>query len=260
MSCIINLSRWTKNPAEATQLGMSDFAYQRHGAELRAEVLALRHQLDVLERAAREAAEATGGHAGAGSSQPGSRRVRPTLAAPEPGDVVALAPRTGVAQTGCLPEAPAPGSQKPGRARRVHRAPGPSQVGIPANRRRAAEAGLPLLLHDGPNRPCRNGIEPAPCRRHRSWREFVREHASQLLADFFTVETVWLRRLHVLFFIEVGSRRVHLAGCTSNSDKAWVVQQARNPASKMQEGVLSPHAPPRPGLQVSSRFRRRLRE
>ena len=86
----------------------------------------------------------------------------------------------------------------------------------------------------------RNGIAPAPRRSHRSWREFVREHASQLLAvDFFTVETVWLRRLHVLFFIEVGSRRVHLAGCTSNPDKAWVVQQARNLTWKMQDGGLS---------------------
>jgi transposase InsO family protein len=86
----------------------------------------------------------------------------------------------------------------------------------------------------------RNGIQPGPRRSHRSWREFVREHADQLLAvDFFTVETVWLRRLHVLFFIEVGSRRVHLAVCTDNPDKAWVVQQARNLAWKMHDGDLS---------------------
>ena len=49
-----------------------------------------------------------------------------------------------------------------------------------------------------------------------------------LACDFFTVETVTLRRLYVLFFIELGSRRVHFAGCTPNPLGAWVVQQARN--------------------------------
>jgi putative transposase len=49
-----------------------------------------------------------------------------------------------------------------------------------------------------------------------------------LACDFFTVETVTLRRLYALFFIELGSRRVHLTGCTTNPSGAWVVQQARN--------------------------------
>ena len=73
------------------------------------------------------------------------------------------------------------------------------------------------------------GLEPAPRRHAVSWPAFLRRQAASVLAcDFFTVETVTLRRLYVLFFIELGSRRVHLAGCTTNPTGAWVVQQARN--------------------------------
>ena len=61
------------------------------------------------------------------------------------------------------------------------------------------------------------------------WREFVRPHRRSMLAvDFFTVETFWLQRLYVLFFIELGSRRVHVAGCTPNPSAPWVTQQARH--------------------------------
>ena len=48
-----------------------------------------------------------------------------------------------------------------------------------------------------------------------------------IAVDFFTVDTVWLRRLYVLFFIELGSRGAHLVGCTAHPDDAWVTQQAR---------------------------------
>jgi hypothetical protein len=49
-----------------------------------------------------------------------------------------------------------------------------------------------------------------------------------LACDLFTVETISQRRFYVLFFIELGSRRVHLGGCTTNPSGAWVTQQARN--------------------------------
>jgi putative transposase len=73
------------------------------------------------------------------------------------------------------------------------------------------------------------GSGPAPRRSGPSWRQFLRRQAATMLAcDFFTVETISLRRFYVLFFIELESRRVHLAGCTTNPSGAWVTQQARN--------------------------------
>jgi hypothetical protein len=72
------------------------------------------------------------------------------------------------------------------------------------------------------------GLGPAGSRGGLSWRAFLRAHAQSMLAvDFFTVETIALQRLYVLFFIELGSRRVHFAGCTANPTGPWVTQQAR---------------------------------
>jgi hypothetical protein len=52
------------------------------------------------------------------------------------------------------------------------------------------------------------------------------------------VETVWLQQFYVLFFLEIGSRRVHLGGCSAHPSAAWVAQQARNLAWKLQAGEL----------------------
>jgi transposase InsO family protein len=71
------------------------------------------------------------------------------------------------------------------------------------------------------------GLAPT-VRRGPSWREFLRTPANSIIAvDFFTVDTVWLQRLYVLFLIELGSRRVHVIGGTAHPDEAWVTQQAR---------------------------------
>ena len=75
----------------------------------------------------------------------------------------------------------------------------------------------------------RAGVPPAPERAASSWRSFLRQHGNTILAcDLFTVDTVWLRRLYVLFFVSIGTRRVEYVACTSKPDTSWMSQQARN--------------------------------
>ena len=75
----------------------------------------------------------------------------------------------------------------------------------------------------------RADLGPAPRRMGPTWTQFLRAQGRGVLAcDFFTVETVFLKTLYVLFFIELSTRRVHVAGTTSRPDSAWVTQQARN--------------------------------
>jgi putative transposase len=84
----------------------------------------------------------------------------------------------------------------------------------------------------------RNGIVPSPVRFGSiGWRQLMKHYKEQIIAcDFFTVETFWLKTLYAFFFIEPGSRRVHLAGITANPDSAWVTQQARQLVWHLEEG------------------------
>lgn len=72
-------------------------------------------------------------------------------------------------------------------------------------------------------------VPPAPRRDGPTWAQFLSAHAGAILAcDFFSVDTVLLRTLYVLVFMEIGSRRILYANCTAHPNAAWITQQARN--------------------------------
>ncbi|MCW2865232.1 MAG: Integrase catalytic region [Actinoallomurus sp.] len=75
----------------------------------------------------------------------------------------------------------------------------------------------------------RAGLDPAPRRSGPTWGRFLKAQAEGIVAcDVFHVDTVLLKRIYVLFFIEHASRAVHIAGATTKPTGAWVAQQARN--------------------------------
>jgi transposase len=74
----------------------------------------------------------------------------------------------------------------------------------------------------------RAGLDPAPRRCGPTWREFLTAQATTIMTcDFFTIDTVFLQRLSVLFFLEPGTHRVHLTGITAHPTASWVTPQAR---------------------------------
>ncbi|KAK1184493.1 integrase core domain-containing protein [Streptomyces sp. NBS 14/10] len=73
------------------------------------------------------------------------------------------------------------------------------------------------------------GIDPSPQRVDFSWAAFLKAQASAIVAtDLFHIDTVFLRRWFALFFIDHGTRRVHIAGITRHPTGPWITQQARN--------------------------------
>ena len=86
----------------------------------------------------------------------------------------------------------------------------------------------------------RSHVPPAGRRSQLTWRQFLAAHASTIVAtDFFTVDTVFFKRLYVLFFVHVATRRVLAAASTSEPNSAWVTQQARNLSWKLAEEGIS---------------------
>ena len=81
------------------------------------------------------------------------------------------------------------------------------------------------------------GLQPAPARTRSSWRGFLRAQAASVLAcDFLTVETAFLQRIYVLFFISLATRRIEYVACSAHPDGRWVAQQARNLVMQLGEG------------------------
>ncbi len=82
----------------------------------------------------------------------------------------------------------------------------------------------------------RHRLKPAPRRSGPTWSQFLRAQASGTLAcDFSHVDVITLRRLYVLFFIDLERRKVFLAGVTEHPIGSWVTQQARNLAMTLED-------------------------
>jgi len=99
-----------------------------------------------------------------------------------------------------------------------------------------AKVGVRVSVSSVRNVLRRRRLGPAPRRLGPSWVEFLRAQASGVLAcDFFSVETVRIQRLYVLFFIELERRQVFLVGVTAHPDGRWTTQQARNLAMELDD-------------------------
>jgi hypothetical protein len=82
----------------------------------------------------------------------------------------------------------------------------------------------------------RSGIPPSGRRARLNWKQFLAAQAQTLVvADFLSVDTIFFKRLYVLIYVHLATRRVLLAACTANPNEAWMAQQARNLAWTLEE-------------------------
>jgi putative transposase len=117
---------------------------------------------------------------------------------------------------------------------------GERPLGLRADLWRAAQARHPGGRHDHQDAAATTRPRPGATTLRTTWTQFLRAQAEGIVAcDFFTVETIRLKTLYVLFFIHLSSRRVVLAGVTANPDSAWVTQQARNAAMDLGDRGVS---------------------
>jgi putative transposase len=203
----------------------------RRGLDVKdVELLVLRHELAIMRRQVAQPKLGMADRALLAAAAAYLPRPHRSVLLGDPADAAALAPGAGGAEV-------APASWPGWSSAAVGGDPGAGvtacarepALGPPPDLRELAKLGYRVSPTSIRRVLAQARIEPAPRRSGPSWREFLRSQASGIAAcDFFTVETILLRRFYVLFFIAHASRRVWLAGCTRNPTGEWVTQQARN--------------------------------